>query len=177
MIIIFEPGTDVEDILNFMKRHIAEHDFVSVGDLLTYLVENKVTYKEMPPFPSRDRVDDWGWTEAYSANGFRGYHHTSMIRISDPVMKHSEFGVDNVNHPKHYISKNGIETIDVIQAFTEDLNGIEAIDTGNIVKYISRWKKKNGLEDLKKARWYLDHLIAHVEKENGYKIDPTVDIL
>ena len=73
---------------------------------------------------------------------------------------------DNVNHPNHYKTKNGLETIQVIEAFTDGLMGVEATDTGNIIKYICRWKKKNGLEDLKKAQWYLNHLIDHVEKEN-----------
>lgn len=71
---------------------------------------------------------------------------------------------DMVNHPDHYISETGLETIDVIEAFTFDLKGIEATDTGNIIKYISRWKKKNGLQDLEKAQWYLNHLINHVKK-------------
>lgn len=71
---------------------------------------------------------------------------------------------DMVNHPPHYKSETGLEAIDVIEAFTFDLKGIEATDTGNILKYMCRWKGKNGLEDLKKARWYLDHLINHVEK-------------
>jgi hypothetical protein len=69
-----------------------------------------------------------------------------------------------VNHPPHYQSESGLEAIDVIEAFTADLMGIEATDTGNVLKYMLRWKGKNGLEDLKKARWYLDHLINHVEK-------------
>lgn len=69
-----------------------------------------------------------------------------------------------VEHPSHYISETGLETIDVIEAFTFDLKGIEATDTGNIIKYICRWKQKNGLQDLKKAMWYLNHLINHVEK-------------
>lgn len=73
---------------------------------------------------------------------------------------------DMVNHPPHYKTKNGLETIDVIEAFTEDLSGIEAVDTANIIKYICRWKKKNGLQDLKKAEWYLQNLINHVEKES-----------
>lgn len=73
-------------------------------------------------------------------------------------------GTDMVNHPKHYKSETGMEVIDVIEAFTFDLKGIEATDTGNIIKYICRWNSKNGLEDLKKARWYLNHLIDHVEK-------------
>lgn len=76
--------------------------------------------------------------------------------------------VDNVNHPKHYQSKNGLEVIDVIDAFTEDLSGKEAWHTGNVIKYICRWKSKNGLEDLKKAQWYLNRLIEKLEnkKEN-----------
>ena len=70
----------------------------------------------------------------------------------------------NVSHPTHYQSETGLETIDVIEAFTFDLKGIEAADTGNILKYMCRWKNKNGLQDLKKAQWYLTHLIEHVEK-------------
>ena len=69
-----------------------------------------------------------------------------------------------VSHPDHYVSKTGMEVIDVIESFTTELNGIEATDTGNIIKYICRWKNKNGLQDLKKARWYLNHLIDHIEK-------------
>lgn len=72
--------------------------------------------------------------------------------------------VDNVNHPKHYQTTIGLETIDVIEAFTENLKGAEATNTGNVLKYMCRWKEKNGLEDLKKAEWYLKRLIKMVEK-------------
>ena len=78
--------------------------------------------------------------------------------------------VDNVNHPKHYQSATGLEVIDVIKAFTDGLNGIQATDTGNVIKYICRWHTKNGIEDLKKAKWYLEHLILEAEKS---KIRPT----
>lgn len=80
---------------------------------------------------------------------------------------------DMVNHPKHYKAKNGMEAIDVIEAFTEGLNGIEATDTGNIIKYALRWKEKNGVEDLKKIVWYANHLINHLEKSEP----PARDIL
>lgn len=70
-----------------------------------------------------------------------------------------------VDHPDHYQSTAGLEVIDAIEAFTHDLYGIEAFDTGNVIKYICRWKKKNGIQDLKKAMWYLQHLIEHIEKE------------
>ena len=69
-----------------------------------------------------------------------------------------------VTHPPHYQSETGLEVIDVIEAFTFDLKGIEAVDVGNVLKYICRWKNKNGLQDLKKSKWYLEHLIAYVEK-------------
>lgn len=72
----------------------------------------------------------------------------------------------NVNHPRHYQANNGMEVIDIIEAFTAELKGVEATDTGNVIKYILRWPHKNGVEDLKKARWYIDHLINHIEKEN-----------
>lgn len=70
-----------------------------------------------------------------------------------------------VSHPSHYQSDSGLEVIEVIEAFVEDLNGIEAVDTANVIKYICRWKKKNGLQDLEKAMWYLQHLIDHLKGE------------
>ena len=70
---------------------------------------------------------------------------------------------DMVNHPPHYQSETGLEVIEVIEAFTFNLSGIEATDTGNIIKYACRWKQKNGIEDLKKIIWYARHLISHLE--------------
>ena len=77
-----------------------------------------------------------------------------------------------VSHPDHYISETGMEVIDVIEAFTSDLKGIEAADTANIIKYACRWKKKNGVQDLEKILWYTQHLIDHlknIEEENKYE--------
>lgn len=68
-----------------------------------------------------------------------------------------------VSHPSHYQSNAGLEVIDAIEAFTDGLQGIEAVDTANVIKYICRWKKKNGIQDLHKAMWYLQHLINFVE--------------
>ena len=74
-----------------------------------------------------------------------------------------------VSHPSHYQSKSGLEVINVIEAFTEGLEGIEAVDTGNVIKYICRWKDKNGVQDLEKAMWYIQHLIDHLIKEDEEK--------
>jgi hypothetical protein len=69
---------------------------------------------------------------------------------------------DNVNHPSHYTS-GGIECIDALESATDGLNGIEAVCTANAIKYLWRWKRKNGVEDLKKAKWYIDKLIFKQE--------------
>lgn len=65
---------------------------------------------------------------------------------------------DNVNHPSHY-TQGAIECIDAIKEATKGLFGIEAVCTANIIKYVWRWKFKNGVEDLRKADWYLQRLI------------------
>ena len=65
---------------------------------------------------------------------------------------------DNVNSPSHYQGK--VECIDCIESATDGLNGIEAFCTGNAIKYLYRWKRKNGIEDLKKAKYYIDKIIS-----------------
>lgn len=67
---------------------------------------------------------------------------------------------DNINHPTHY-NKGGIETLDYIKAKTPHY---ESYAVGNIIKYVSRYKHKNGLEDLKKAQFYLNDLVEEMEK-------------
>lgn len=61
-----------------------------------------------------------------------------------------------VNHPAHYNIGN-IECIDYIDDVLQDDYGFYI---GNIIKYVARFKGKNGLEDLKKAKWYLDRLVS-----------------
>lgn len=76
--------------------------------------------------------------------------------------------VDNVNHPSHY-TFGKFECIDVIFDILSTFDDpVSAWLTGQIVKYIWRWPHKNGVEDLKKTRFYLDRLIKH-EEEKGAK--------
>lgn len=71
---------------------------------------------------------------------------------------------DMVNHPSHY-TQGGIECIDAITAATVGKTGIEAVCVANVVKYLWRYEEKNGLEDVKKARWYLERLISELENK------------
>lgn len=69
---------------------------------------------------------------------------------------------DNVNHPNHY-TFGGIELIDVWEA-TMSNEALQGLYKGNVMKYLWRYEHKNGLEDLKKAEFYLKRLIKAVEK-------------
>ena len=73
-----------------------------------------------------------------------------------------EPNVDMVNHPSHY-TQGGIECIDALKAATVSKTGIEAVCTANAIKYLWRYEEKNGIEDVKKARWYIDRLIKELE--------------
>lgn len=75
---------------------------------------------------------------------------------------------DMVNHPPHYQTDSGLEAIDVIEAFFR-----YNYNLGQVFKYIARCGKKNdAIEDLKKARWYLDKEIEWRESDDP---DPEVE--
>jgi hypothetical protein len=76
----------------------------------------------------------------------------------DGVMEARGRTNDPVN-PSHY-KQGGIECIEAIKAATGD--GFVGYVWGNVLKYLWRWPKKGGVDDLKKARWYLDRLIKEV---------------
>jgi hypothetical protein len=65
---------------------------------------------------------------------------------------------DTVNKPKHY-NLGKVECIDAIESATLGKVGIQAVCTANVIKYLWRFEEKGGLEDIKKAQWYLNKLI------------------
>lgn len=69
-------------------------------------------------------------------------------------------------HPSHY-AQGEISVWDVIRAYTDGLNGVDAFNAGNVIKYVLRWHHKNGVEDLKKAKVYIDELIKNFEAKEG----------
>lgn len=94
-----------------------------------------------------------------AAQEFLEKTHVESIKIDDP----RPADVDNVNHPPHY-TIGGIETIDFIEA-----KGLHNhYHLANAVKYISRAPyKKDYLEDIKKAAWYLQREIELQEKASA----------
>ena len=76
--------------------------------------------------------------------------NTSYDKVNNNIVKEA------VNHPSHYQSKNGVEVIDVIESFDLGFN------LGNVIKYCLRCGKKNAeIEELEKAKWYLEREIQN----------------
>lgn len=70
--------------------------------------------------------------------------------------------IEMVDHPKHYQSKHGVEVIDIIEEF-----GL-GFHLGNVIKYVLRaGHKSNELEDLEKAKWYIERVIDLKKTEEG----------
>ena len=88
-----------------------------------------------------------------------------QLSLTDLGLQVQQADHDSVNHPSHY-TQGSIETIDYMESCLtpeEFCGGCKM----NVLKYVSREKHKNGLEDLKKARWYLDRLISYLEKSSS----------
>ena len=82
----------------------------------------------------------------------------------DHVYKNMDENVpDMVNHPQHY-TRGGIECIDALKAATVGKRGIEAVCVANVIKYLWRYEEKNGIEDVRKAKWYIERLLKELEE-------------
>lgn len=67
-----------------------------------------------------------------------------------------------VEHPGHYTA-GSIECIDAIEAAVEGADGFEGCCVANVIKYVWRYRRKNGAQDLRKGRRYIDRLIGYLE--------------
>lgn len=83
--------------------------------------------------------------------------------LKDAEVKMDENVPDMVNHPKHY-NQGGIECIDALKAATVGKRGIEAVCVANIIKYCWRYEEKNGIEDVRKAKFYIERLLMELEE-------------
>ena len=97
-----------------------------------------------------------------------GYYRT--VRLNDDhtlknckqILENENQNSDNVNHPEHYTG-GSIECIDAM-AETQGADAVKNFCVCNAFKYLWRHEKKNGVEDVKKAIWYLNKF---VELETG----------
>ena len=121
---------------------------------------------------NNDRAGDFDWAHTGSncdIIAYRLHKPDANSRANDDTVEQDlnecigqDFDV--VNHPSHY-TKGNIECIDAIDSATTGKSGIEAVCVANIIKYLYRYEEKNGIEDVKKAKWYLNKLISELESK------------
>ena len=131
------------------------------------LTKNKIYDVIKQDYTFYEIINDFGTKQSYLDTLFevvteelKDYSNTDKMtkKIWNDIL-------DNVEHPSHYC-RGGIECIDAIEASLgkDEFTGFLR---GNIIKYVWRYKDKNGLEDLKKAQWYLNKLIEVVKNGNN----------
>lgn len=105
----------------------------------------------------------WRWEWEYGLANIIAYKviassDEELSVVYEPADLLSLHVPDVVNHPSHH-TNGKVECIDAIESATVGKTGIEAVCVANVIKYLWRYEDKNGLEDIKKAQWYLNKLI------------------
>ena len=166
--------TYVELVNEFGYNHDGEIDVkIGVSDEMINYCGNIMTVDGVGEWRDDKRVyrmeednSSWMWTDdliSYKIVETSSlYNDETEKYISDDVEAvmgayEHYFDFDPVDKPSHYADKE-IEVIDYIQDTLSD-EEFEGYCMGNVIKYVSRYKRKNGLEDLKKARYYLNKVI------------------
>ncbi len=108
--------------------------------------------------PLKEAIDDW-------------FSNTNGVETEDFWVSYKGITHDPVEKPKHYMlfEEEGIEVRDVIKQLVTKMemhsSGMFIADYVQMMQYLMRFMDKNGVEDLKKARWYLDKLIDSYESD------------
>ena len=108
------------------------------------------------------------WSDDKLAIAYDHVYKNSETRLDGSHLKNEEVKMDEnvpdmVNHPQHY-TQGGIECIDALKAATVGKRGIEAVCVANVIKYLWRYEKKNGIEDIRKAKFYIERLLRELEE-------------
>jgi hypothetical protein len=133
-------------------------------EYVKYKAKNRYEIKEAAlPVPVEDDeaedFSDWILSRIDLINKEREEKGDTLLWFDPAASKDHDQAKDQVNHPDHYTT-GGIETIDFIEAKQLGYH------LGNVIKYVSRAPYKGReLEDLKKARWYLDREIDRVQAD------------
>ena len=109
------------------------------------------------------------WSDDKLAIAYDHVYKNSEARLNGSHLKDAELNIepennpDMVSHPKHY-TQGDIECIDALKAATVGKRGIEAVCVANVIKYLWRYEEKNGIEDVRKAKWYIERLLRELEE-------------
>jgi hypothetical protein len=130
---------------------------VTREELARALSRTQIVIEEPKPSASFHGGPD-GWVPVYATGAPRYPAELAEELLDDIASQSRPSAPDGAHHgPGYYNGKDGMQPFDVIDAF-----GLDFYE-GNVVKYIVRWRKKNGLEDLYKARTYIEQVIKRAE--------------
>lgn len=116
-------------------------------------------------FSGGDFCDFDEWSDDKLAIAYDHVYKNSEDRLDGGHLKDVELNIepDMVSHPKHY-TQGDIECIDALKAATVSKRGIEAVCVANVIKYLWRYEEKNGIEDVRKAKFYIERLLKELEE-------------
>ena len=121
--------------------------------------ETGCSYCLLEKFSGEDYCDFDKWSDDKLAIA---YDHVCKNNDAELNIE-PENNPDMVSHPKHY-TQGGIECIDALKAATVGKRGIEAVCVANVIKYLWRYEEKNGIEDIRKAKFYIERLLKELEE-------------
>lgn len=138
--------------MNFFKADI--EPFINLGDTIAFKTANglQMTGKISLIMTTLKKI------KVYVVDNTGGSEYIIDMDDVISIVSFNKKSEDSLEKPLRYTSKGKLECWDVI--IDQKMNFLE----GNIIKYVWRYKSKNGVEDLKKARVYLDKLISELEK-------------
>ena len=150
----------IDEMRNKVDKYCKRFDLCSDGCRLSKPYDGKCRWNEL----SDESTEDCYWflvNEGLISKPEQPEINFVKFELNDEVEPTNEA----VQHPAHY-TQGGIECIDAIRA-SMTADGFCDYCKGNILKYIWRWRSKGGVEDLKKARVYLDWLIESADTEES----------
>ena len=109
------------------------------------------------------------WPDDKLAIAYDHVYKNSEARLDGSHLKDAELNIepenkpDMVSHPKHY-TQGDIECIDALKAATVGKRGIEAVCVSNVINYLWRYEEKNGIDDVRKSKWYIERLLKELEE-------------
>lgn len=155
--IILKINLNIKDYLEF---YVFNKDFKEGTE--EYLLSLCALDEDEPISDEVDILDEYDFKRFVGMMDLINDTTTILEEEKEEVLDNLVIDSDIINKPNHYqlnIKGNNIEVIDVIDEVVKDYNPKQAFRVANILKYILRASKKNGLEDFKKAKKYIEMLL------------------
>lgn len=159
--IILKINVNIKDYLEFS---VFNKDFKEGTE--EYLLSLCALDEDEPISAEVDILDEYDFKRFVGVMDLINDTTTILEGEKEEVLDNLVIDSDIINKPNHYqlnIKGNNIEVIDVIDEVVKDYNPKQAFRVANILKYILRASKKNGLEDFKKAKKYIEMLLEMEE--------------